>query len=214
MWVAKVKIGIKGTLIGSKAKKYNINLFIYPLSYYYEKDWIIVHLAGTIFGEKKKEFVKQLKKEERTVNFELKEDFFIGTIKEPRHLTEVYNKNILYLTPLYISDKEYELITIGSFQRKHLEKTIKILINKHNAKLISIQQKKIKSISVMTVNPLLTKKQKQAIELAIKNGYYEYPRKIELEKLAVLMKLSYSTYQAHLRKAEKKLIPFFFEKSK
>jgi predicted DNA binding protein len=66
----------------------------------------------------------------------------------------------------------------------------------------------------MTLHPELTDKQKTAIELAIKNGYYEYPRKIELKKLAKIMKVSYSTYQAHLRKAEKSLIPFFFEKSK
>ena len=52
------------------------------------------------------------------------------------------------------------------------------------------------------------------MNLAIKHSYYDYPRKIELEKLADIMKISYSTYQAHLRKAEKKLLPFFFESSK
>ena len=53
--------------------------------------------------------------------------------------------------------------------------------------------------------------QKQAIELAIKNGYYNVPRKTSVEKLAKLSKLSFSTFQVHLRKAEEKLIPYFFE---
>ena len=54
--------------------------------------------------------------------------------------------------------------------------------------------------------------QKRAVELAIEKGYYEIPRKIELKELADLMGISYSTYQVHLRKAERNLIPHFFEK--
>ncbi len=55
----------------------------------------------------------------------------------------------------------------------------------------------------------LPEKQKKAFLLAIENNYYEYPRKIELEKLAKIMKVSLSTYQERLRKAElmKKILP-------
>ena len=63
----------------------------------------------------------------------------------------------------------------------------------------------------MQENPELTEKQKQAMNLAIKQGYYNYPRKISIEQLAKLSKLSFSTFHAHLRKAEQKLLPFFFE---
>ena len=55
--------------------------------------------------------------------------------------------------------------------------------------------------------PNLTQLQKQAIELAIQQGYYRTPRKIDLRKLARIMNLSLSTYQQHLRAAEEKLIP-------
>jgi predicted DNA binding protein len=47
--------------------------------------------------------------------------------------------------------------------------------------------------------------------LAIKNGYYSSPRKINVKELAKISKLSFSTFQVHLRKAEEKLIPYFFE---
>lgn len=215
MWIAKLKLNSIGTLIGEKAVKLGISLFIFPLSYYYDTKWVIVHISGTLFGDPKlkKNFAKQLKKEQRTINFELNDDFFVGTIKEPEILKFAYNKEILYITPLYVSDQGYEIITLGCFRRDPLIKIADIVKKNYGGKLISIQQKNIKSISVMTLHPELTDKQKKAIELAIKNGYYEYPRKIELEKLAKIMKVSYSTYQAHLRKAEKSLIPFFFEKS-
>ncbi len=57
--------------------------------------------------------------------------------------------------------------------------------------------------------PNLSKQQQKALELAIENKYYGYPRKITLKKLATLMNISESTYQFHLAKAESKVIPFY-----
>jgi hypothetical protein len=57
------------------------------------------------------------------------------------------------------------------------------------------------------VAPKITVKQRKALELAVHGGYYDYPRKITLEDLAKQMGVSYATYQAHLRKAEQKLLP-------
>jgi len=213
MWIAKIKFSEKGTLIGSKAQKNNLNIFGFPLSYSYEKNWVVVHITGTIFGksEDKNKFVNELKKEKRTVNFELNNDFFIGTIKEPLFAKCVYNKDIIHIAPALISDKGYEIITVGSFRKENLTKIINLLKAKRKGKLLSIQQKKIKSISLMRIHPELTDKQKKAIELAIKHGYYHVPRRIDIKQLAKIAKLSFSTYQVHLRKAEAKLIPYFFK---
>lgn len=213
MWVAKVKFSNKGTLIGSKATKHKVNLFGFPLSYYYEKKWVIVQVAGTIFGNEKnkKEFIRDLKKEKRTINLELKNDFLIGIIKEPIYAKCIYNKDIIHIAPALISDKEYEVINVGSFNRKKLMNIIKLMEERYKGRLLSIQQKKIRSISIMRIHPELTEKQKKAMELAVMHGYYHSPRKIDLKQLAKFSELSFSTYQVHLRKAEEKLIPYFFE---
>jgi len=213
MWVAKIKFSSENTLIGSKAAKHKVSIFGFPLSYYYEKRWIIVQVAGTIFGNEnnKKEFLKELKKEKRVINLELNEDFLIGIIKEPVYAKSIYNKDIIHISPAFISEEGYEIINVGSFDREKLMQIIKLMEERYQGKLLSIQKKKIKSISVMRVHPELTEKQKKAMELAIKHGYYHSPRKIDLKRLAKLSKLSFSTYQVHLRKAEEKLIPYFFE---
>lgn len=213
MWTLKIKFSEEGTLIGSKAVQYDVNLFAFPLSYSYEKNWVVVHLTGNIFGEQKdiEEFMKSLKKEKRVLNFELHGNFFIGTIKEPLYSKYLYNKKIIHLAPALISDEGYELINVGSFEKKHLEKFIEIIEKKLGGEILSLQERKVKSISVMKVHPDLTEKQKNAIELAIKKGYYNSPRKISLQELAKISELSFSTFQVHLRKAEKKLIPYFFE---
>ena len=58
------------------------------------------------------------------------------------------------------------------------------------------------------MHPHFTENQKQALNLAIKNGYYDYPRKISIQDLAKHLDLSFSTFHAHLRKAEQKILPF------
>jgi len=98
-------------------------------------------------------------------------------------------------------------------ERKDIEKLVKIGETKYKLKLLEFKQNKIKNLGYLTILPELTDKQKKAIELAIRSGYYEYPRKIHLEKLAKLSNLALSTYQAHLRKAERKLLPYIVSKS-
>ena len=76
-----------------------------------------------------------------------------------------------------------------------------------DVKILRIENTKLNEVYFPQVMPNLTKHQKHAIELAYKHGYYEFPRKVELEELAKLARISLSTFREHLRKAEKKLMP-------
>ena len=81
-------------------------------------------------------------------------------------------------------------------------------MKKHRvAELLKFKKQKIRNISIVGVLPELTDKQKEVLELAIKSGYYDYPRKIELRDLAKQLKISLSTYREHLRIAERKVMP-------
>jgi len=52
----------------------------------------------------------------------------------------------------------------------------------------------------------LTTKQRRALELALRNGYYERPREIDLATLAERLGISKSAVSQRLRSAERKLI--------
>ena len=199
-------------LIGSRTLKHKVNVFAFPLSYFYEKNYIILNATGILLGKEKnkKEFIKDFKKAERFVNLELNEDFFIMTIKEPIYAKTIYNKNIIHLAPALIDENGKETISIACFEKKQLSKAIATLEKAFKTEIYYIQEKKIKNISIIKQAPELTDKQKQAMHLAIKNGYYEYPRKTSIEQLAKISNLSFSTFHAHLRKAEQKLLPFYF----
>ncbi|WP_400207038.1 helix-turn-helix domain-containing protein [Candidatus Methanomassiliicoccus intestinalis] len=52
----------------------------------------------------------------------------------------------------------------------------------------------------------LSDRQEEALRVAVENGYYEVPRKINLDELCVLLNCSKSTLDVTLRNAERKVI--------
>ena len=213
MWVAKVRLfGEKGR-IGSRTKKFNVSVSGFPVSFYVRKDGVYIYMVGFIFGEKKnkKKFIGSIKKEKGVLHFENKEDFIIAQIIEPLKLKPMYDHRIINLEPVFIDEEGYNYWTIGSWDKKELMKFVEVAGEEYGGELLSVVQQKITNFSIFSMQPELTSKQKEAIKLAIRENYYNYPRKVELRALAKLMKISYSTFQAHLRKAEQKLIPFFFK---
>lgn len=216
MWVTRVQINGEKALIGSRTKKFKVVVSGYPVSFYEQKKGIYLYLVGFLFGEErnKKQFVDDLKKDKRVLYLENNNDFLIGKIREPLKFKQLYHHEIIHLEPIVIDKEGVELWTMGSWDKKELMNFIQLVQKTHAGKLLSIKEEKITHFSVVSMWPELTDKQRKALQLAIENGYYHYPREIELETLAKMMKVSYSTYQAHLRKAEQKLIPFFFNRVK
>lgn len=214
MWVARFKInGEKGSM-GSRTKKYNISVQGYPISFYETNKGIHIYLIGFVLGNdrNKKAFIKDLKTSKKVVHLENKGNLIMAQILEPLNLKKMYSHKLINLKPIFIDEKGFNYWTLGSWDKKELIRFAKTVEKEYGGELMSVSEEKINDFSIIHMQPKTTKKQNQAMELAIKNGYYEYPRKIGLERLAKIMKISYSTYQAHLRKAEKKLLPFFFER--
>ncbi len=77
--------------------------------------------------------------------------------------------------------------------------------------IMKMENSPLTDVYFPNVMPKLSKSQKEALEIAYRNGYYSYPRKITLEKLARIAKIGISTFQEHLRKAELKLLPVIIE---
>lgn len=55
---------------------------------------------------------------------------------------------------------------------------------------------------------LFTPKQREILELAIKLGYYDFPRKVNLHELADKVGIMPSTLCVHLQKIESKMFAF------
>tara|TARA_Y100000310_G_C20538122_1_gene741893 strand:+ start:105 stop:758 length:654 start_codon:yes stop_codon:yes gene_type:complete len=215
MWSTKISFdGSKYNFLAKKAKEMNIKILIFPFSWSYEKSGVFVNITGVIYGSEKskKKFIREWKRNKgnRLIEVEFNEDFFIGVAREDLVAKTLYNKNLIFTEPFLIEENGFQTIVLNSFDKKYLERAIKTFEKIFKIKIHYIKNKKINNISFKANAPDLTKKQKEAMNLAITSGYYSYPRKISIKKLATLSKLGFATFHAHLRKAEKKLTPFFF----
>jgi predicted DNA binding protein len=154
------------------------------------------------------QFVRDLSKDKKVISVERKGDMFFLLEKSEEKAVKFFNPKIIFTKPVLMDKKGYETWEVASWERKVIEEFVD-KVEKHfeNYKLLKFKEVKIDNIFFPRLMPNLTELQKQAIELAIQEGYYKTPRKIDLRKLAKLMNLSLSTYQQHLRTAEEKLIP-------
>ncbi len=220
MWYLKFKIRLRTPLV-EIIKRRNLKVYYYPITHYLENDKYFFVTAGFVEGEKSQVegFFREIKKFEKKkrgnkpVYLAREKNFFItisshkATEEEKEQLRFLYNPKIIHLKPV-IYTADYQLWEVACLERKELEKLIEVGVEKFNLQVLRFEKRKIKNFGFLTLLPELTEKQEKAIKLALAHGYYEYPRKITVNELAKIAKLSFSTFQAHLRKAENKIISF------
>lgn len=214
MWVAKIKYAAeKIGVLGKLAKKHNITLTGYPVSYSKTSKGVTSFLIGHVFGEEKNKraFIREIKKSPLFISFEENNDFITATLRILPNAEGLYNPYIIYAKPAILLPDGTEILEVASFERKYLEKLISFLERKADGKLVSIKEEKLSGLSVVSLAPKITEKQKEAFELALNKGYYDYPRKIDIQQLAKISGINFSAYHAHLRKAEKSLLPYIYK---
>ncbi len=214
MWIAKFKIWHKTCLLRPKCIKHQITDFVYLINSWTEKKKFYYTELHILQGkeENKRKFIKDLKKEKTIKKLEQMGNY-IFTLNEEQaekqYYSPAFNPKIIQIKPVAQRIDGFEDWELGCWDKETLMKIIDIPV--FDVELIYIKQKKLSDIFLPHIYPKLSPKQKEAIELAVKEGYYEFPRKIDLEKLAEITGVKRQTYQENLRRAERKLIPFLTE---
>ncbi|MFC1648967.1 helix-turn-helix domain-containing protein [Nanoarchaeota archaeon] len=211
MWTAKFKIWHEECVIRPRCAKYKVTDFVYLLSWWIEKDkfyYTELHiLQGSV--ENKRKFIQDFKKEKSLVSIEqVKENFMTLNVMpaENQFYKAVFDPRIIYVKPVVQRTDGYEDWEMACWDKEPLMEITKVPA--FDVEIQYIKQQPLGDIFMKHISPNLSPKQKEAIELAVKEGYYEYPRKVELEELGKIAGVARQTYQEHLRKAEKKIIPF------
>lgn len=215
MWSLKFKVLNKDSIYTLLTTKYKVIDFFYPLDVY--KQGKNFHILGVhlLEGEEKekKAFANELKKNKKTLKFEQEGKIILTLIKEEEKFYElIYDPSLYHPSPAIIKEG-VEDWHIASFQRKKLEDLIKEMEKWKNKlqdfELLGLKTTNLKEIYFPKILPEIPEKQKSAFQMAMKLGYYNFPRKIDLVGLAKISKVSTSTFQENLRKAEMKILPFF-----
>ena len=218
MWITKLKLCHNDCPIVRRCEKFNLIVLSYP-SIWYEKNGNRYATTICYFqsanDKAKKSFIKDLKADKRITKVEVSGDVFVYEInlgKKGEHVMLYYTHNILFVKPTVNHYDGHEYWEVAAWDRKILEDFIKAE-EKHmdSCEILKLEQSNLSEVRFPTISPSLTKMQKKALEIAYKNGYYHYPRKISIEKMAKIIGVSKSTFQEHLRKAELKLLPLIIE---
>jgi predicted DNA binding protein len=222
MWILKIRVKEEWNLYNGRTLKFKVRIHFYSHNYYVKNSKVYFVNSGIVVGNEKSKqmFFEDLKKDKQIEEIEINNDSFVSVYSEKEAngrinaLKTVYNSKLIFLKPVIIDEEGFEEWEVASFDRKDLEDIIKQAekLKKGEFKLVSFKEQKINNLMIESILPDLTEQQRKAFELALENNYYGYPRKVKLIDLAKIMKVSVSTFQFHLAKAEAKLMPFFSKK--
>lgn len=216
MWKAVFEGSHKSCILAPLCKRHNVTDFVYLVNAWEESNHFYYSEAHILQGseENKKNFIRDLKKQKSVIKFEQKGNFILTLDKKPSWMAAympLWDKKIIQTKPVMQRTDGTELWEMACWDKEPLKNILERLPEEFKIKLKSIEQTKIDEIFLPHIMPKLSEKQKQVLELAVKKGYFDFPRKINLDGLAKELKLSKQTVQQHLRVAEKKIVPFLTE---
>jgi len=214
MWYLKFKLKHTDCIVHPLVEKYNLHVEFYPLGSYLKGNFVYTSSIHILKGDEKdiKKYLAELKKDKRIVKIEVSKVIFMLTKENSSKKTYqvMYNPKLLYITPAFNSPDGFEIWDVACWDRKPLEELIEVMEKAKTTiyfEVLKFEEKDMDDIYILQLFPQLPKKQRQAIELAYKHGYYQFPKKTNLDKLAKMMGISKATFQENLKKAEAKLIP-------
>lgn len=215
MWIAKFKNWHKTCLIRPLCQKYEVTDYVYLLNHWEEKNHFYYTELHLLEGDKKDvdNFIKEFKKDKSLKKIEVNKNQIITlnilTKKDHAVYSSVFDKKIIYTKPVVQHIDGFETWELASWDKETLTKIMDI--PDFEMEILSI--KKIEGVNLFLpqIQPNISEKQMTSMKLAIREGYYNFPRKTDLNKLAKKKKVSKQTFQENLRKAENKLVPFLVE---
>ncbi len=219
MWVLRIKFLDKNCIWSTRCKKFGVHNYQYPLGFYKVRDGLSLIVYHVLEGEKKaiNAYIRDVKKDKRVKRLEVRKNFMISlaierrTKKELKAFEAFYNPKLVWIKPNINLPDGFEISEVACFDREDLARLLDLVEKHYQGELLSFNEIKVPKIFIPEIMPELTDKQHESFKLASEYGYYEFPRKTNLHKLAKLSKISRPTFEEHLRKAEIKLLKFMKE---
>lgn len=215
MWVLKFKNWHKSCSIRPLCMKYNVTDFVYLLNYWKENNQVFYTELHILQGTEHNvnQFIKAMKKDPSIKKIERNGNQLttLNQISGDKDIyAPVFDPQIIYVKPVTQRTDGFEDWELAAWNKETLMKVLQV--EDFEIELKSIEEEKLTHLFIPHIEPRLAPKQHEALQLAVKEGYYKYPRNTYLENLATISKTTRATFQENLRRAESKLIPFLTEK--
>ena len=220
MWYLKIKYNHGDCIYTDKSNELNISIFHYYLGSYVKGQYVYSSAFQHFEGEGKNinKYINYLKSSKRVINLEVFEKSVLILTKNKQELktySVLYNPMFIYPNPAIVDRDGFEIVEIAFWEKKPLQDLINQLKKDKTTthlEILKFVNRDMDDLYVTKLLPKLPLQQRKAIQLAYQLGYYEYPRNVNLEKLAKISKVSKATFRESLRRAEAKIIPHLISK--
>ncbi|HZX45493.1 MAG TPA: helix-turn-helix domain-containing protein [Candidatus Nanoarchaeia archaeon] len=204
MWRTKVRLK-HSCLFGDNCKEAKVTCLNMSFNTFKKGDSYFVFHMGTVFGDNYTKFLALLKKDRRVDYIESDGRTFVVLEKRPEKEIPgmVINNEVIYVKPVKVDEDGYETWELAAIEK---EKLMDFINHFKDSEILNIEQTKLKDIYFPRLSPNFSQHQRDALELAIEEGYYQFPKKTDLNKLSKIARLSKSTFREHLKRAEMKVL--------
>ena len=212
MWIAKFKVWHADSAAVDVSRDFPESQFLtYYLNNYDKNGTTFINKVAITMGPRKSELIRRLAEDPRLVSFKMEGAQLFYTLRAKDAFHELlFDRTIFFTKPILVRNG-FEYWTVASWNKADLTALyarVKAL-EKQKKALIEMNEIREQQLDLFLPNVLsrLTDKQRDALSAAVREGYYEYPRRTSLEGLAKRLGVPRTTLQSHLRKAERALVP-------
>jgi len=210
MWIAKIRAR-HDCIIGNRCRQFGVTTLGAPFNVFVEKGVTHSPQVQTIYGREEavKGFIADLRKDKRVQNLEVEGNtVFLIEFRKEKIPATFYNPKLIYVKPVFVDKQGFEQWEVASWKKEILAEFINGLRGAiEEMRVLKIGQTRLTDIYFPHLGPKLSEQQKRALQLALELGYYEWPKRAGLGKMAKAMGVSVQTFREHLKKAEHKIMP-------
>ena len=194
MWKAKIRMK-QDWALASLCSKFKVEASSITATNFMKDGSEYAYLIGNLEGDRIDEVFRSLESDERIEHLYREDDRFIVIEKQGFRIPELACVKSISI------DKEGLCIWDIAALNKDI---LRSFIDENHGEILSLKHTKLKEVCCQSID--VSEQQRRSFLVARKEGYYEFPRKTDLGKLAKLMGISRTTFREHLRKAEMKIL--------
>lgn len=214
MWVANFKLQDENDLYGPVCSRYGVDFFAVPYAHYERREGIHVIVGGLLEGEgvAQDRFISELKSDSRVQEMQCQSNYVVvhalhsHTRQQKAELALFYNPQYILVKPILVSKDGWEYWTVACLDRIELNKLVRAATKHYKGKLLSLEKENLIAAARLWGVGGVSHQQVETLKLALKEGYYTYPRATTIAKLAKIAGVSYSAFQERLRRAEARFL--------